>query len=75
MIVIQFSDLADQENVEFNTFNDQNNSSEINVNKQIELVKLRVQQFQLKLQIKKLAADLNSILNSSQLSTLSVQFI
>ena len=44
------------------------------MNKQIKLIKLRVQQFQLKLQIKKLAASLNSILNSSQ-STFSVQFI
>ena len=43
MTVIQFSDSADQENVEFSMFNNQNNSSESDVNKQIELVKLRVQ--------------------------------
>jgi len=72
MIVIQFSDSADQENVEFSTFNNQNNSSEPDVNKQIELAKLRVQVLQLKLQIKRLAVSLNFNLNSSQTLTLSV---
>ena len=72
MTATQFSDLAGQENIEFSMFNDQNNSSELNVNKQIELIKLRVQQLQLKLQIKKLAVDLNLISDLSQLSTLLV---
>ena len=75
MTVTQSDDSADQENVEFSMFNDQNNSSESDVNKQIKLVKLRIQQLQLKLQIKKLAADLNFISNSHQLSTFSIQFI
>ena len=78
MTVTQFSDSADQENVESSIFNDQTQSESQNifVNKQIELAKLRVQQLQLKLQAQKLAADLNSILNSLQsTSTFSVQFI
>ncbi len=45
------------------------------VNKQLELIKLRIQAFQLKLQIKKLAADLNFNSNSFQTSTFSVQFV
>ena len=54
----------------------QNNPLKLNVNKQIELAKLRVQQLQLKLQIKRLAASLNFNLNSSQkMSTLLIQFI
>ena len=76
MTVTQFSDSADQEDVVFNTLNNQNNSSESDVNKQIELVKLRIQQLQLKLQIKRLAADLNLNSDSSQkISTLLIQFI
>ena len=78
MTVTQFSDSADQEDVVFNNQNNQTQSEfqNIFVNKQIELAKLRVQQLQLKLQAQKLAADLNSILNSLQsTSTFSVQFI
>ena len=45
------------------------------MNKQIELIKLRVQQLQLKLHIKRLAVSLNSISDSHQLSTSPVQFI
>ena len=74
MTAAQFNDSADQKDDVFNIFNNQNNSSEFNVNKQIELIKLRIQQLQLKLQIKKLAAGLNFILNSFQ-STFSVQFV
>ena len=74
MIITQSDDPVSQENVVFNMFNNQNNSFKSDMNKQIELIKLRVQQLQLKLQIKKLAADLNFISNSFQ-STFSVQFI
>src|SRR5947207_2156692 len=69
MITTQSDDPVDQEDVIFNMFNDQQNqfkSQNTDVNKQIELVKLRVQQLQLKLQIKRLAASLNFNLNSSQ---------
>src|SRR5205809_1065477 len=77
MITAQSNDSADQEDI---VFNDQNNQTQsefqnISMNKQIELVKLRVQQLQLKLQVQRLAADLNFSLNSFQMSTLSVQFI
>ena len=79
MITTQSDDPVDQEDVIFNMFNDQQNqfkSQNTDVNKQIELVKLRVQQLQLKLQIKRLAASLNFNLNSSQrTSTFPVQFI
>ena len=78
MIVTQFSDSADQENIVFNNQNNQiqSESQNISVNKQIELAKLRVQQLQLELQAQRLAVSLNSILNSLQsISTLSVQFI
>ena len=76
MTVTQFSDSVSQEDIVFNNQNNQFQlkSQNTDVNKQIELIKLRIQQLQLKLQIKKLAAGLNSILNSFQ-STLSIQFI
>ena len=74
MTATQLDSSADQEDIVFNDQNDQFQleSQNTDVNKQIELVKLRVQQLQLKLQVQRLAADLNSILNSSQLSTSSV---
>ena len=74
MTATQSDDSASQENVESSTSNNQNNPPESDVNKQIELIKLRVQQLQLKLQIKRLAAGLNSISNSFQ-STFLVQFV
>ena len=78
MAVTQSDDSVSQEDIVFNNQNDQtqSESQNISVNKQIELVKLRVQQLQLKLQAQKLATDLNSISDSSQReSTSSVQFI
>src|SRR5438046_870049 len=78
MTVTQSDDSVSQENIEFSIFNNQIQFKfqNISVNKQIELAKLRVQQLQLKLQVQKLAADLNSILNSFQsTSTFLVQFI
>ena len=77
MTVTQSDDSASQENIESSIFNNQTQSEfqNISVDKQIELAKLRVQQLQLELQIKRLAADLNSISDSFQLSTLLVQFI
>ena len=78
MTVTQFSDSADQEDVVFNNQNNQTQSEfqNIFVNKQIELAKLRVQQLQLKLQVQRLAASLNSISDSLQsMSTPPVQFI
>src|SRR5204862_1010207 len=77
MTATQFSDPASQEDVVSNNQNDQIQPEfqNISVNKQIELAKLRVQQLQLKLQAQRLAAGLNSISNSFQLSTLPVQFI
>ena len=76
MTTTQSSDPAGQEDV---VSNDQNNQFQLefqntDVNKQIELAKLRIQQLQLKLQIKRLAAGLNSISDSSQ-STSLIQFI
>ena len=61
MTATQSDDSASQEDV---VFNDQNNQFQsefqnTDVNKQIEFIKLRVQQLQLKLQIKKLAVSLN----------------
>ena len=65
MTVIQFSDSVSQENVVFNNQNDQTQSEfqNISVNKQIEFIKLKIQQLQLELQAQKLAASLDSILN------------
>ena len=79
MTVTQSDDSIDQKDDEFH--NDQQNSSSqvkfqnISVDKQIELVKLKIQQLQLKLQAQRLAASLNSIPDSPQSSTSPVQFI
>ena len=76
-MITQSADSADQQG-ESHTFNDQHilKSQLIDVNKQIELIKLRVQALQLELQIKRLIVSLNFSSNSSsQSSTFSVQFV
>src|SRR5204862_4555863 len=83
MAATQSDGSVSQENIEFNTFNDQNDQNSplqvkfqnISVNKQIEFAKLKIQQLQLKLQVQKLAVSLNSIPDLFQLSTFPVQFI